>query len=181
MLNICSSEGINCEYFGFYGLEEHVDKHWFECQGWDTARSSLYKAAGWGSCRFPCETTEWKVTGSRCSNGWERKIPDSGDCAERACPSMDDDLDQLFSVVNSGMDGRTSASALRTLTSTVNMTDYSLWQIVAVISMNCDTGSHNYYLHGPTLGTESRAGETRLWRVISEYSNGVPQPSHHAV
>ena len=25
---------VNGEYFGFFGLEEHVDQDWFECHGW---------------------------------------------------------------------------------------------------------------------------------------------------
>ena len=29
---------------GFYGIEEHVDDHWFECIGVDVGSSSLYKA-----------------------------------------------------------------------------------------------------------------------------------------
>jgi len=62
VLNICSSEGLDCEYFGFYGLEEHVDKHWFECQGWDVPTSSLYKANGGCS---------WREAGG----DWEQKLP----------------------------------------------------------------------------------------------------------
>ena len=57
--------------FGFYGLEEHVDKHWFRCMGWDTNSSSLYNANG--GCN-------WRGT-----SGWEQKLPEQ---AYSACPEL---------------------------------------------------------------------------------------------
>ena len=50
----------------------------------------------------------------------------------------------------------------------LNVTDFALWNIVTSISENIDTGSHNYYLTGPTIGTEPSSG--RLWRAINVVS-----------
>ena len=36
----------------------------------------------------------------------------------------------------------------------MNISNFFIWQMATVLNMNIDTGSHNYYLHGPTLGTE---------------------------
>ena len=282
VLNICSSEGIDCEYFGFYGLEEHVDKHWFECMGWDTQSSSLYKANG--GC-------DWRST-----RGWEQKLPEQeystcpppppagsnnrnvdlptppgcgrskcmnalhawrsecdgapypgtpameldltalGRCDGRHChccdgshtntqdhcsyvafaccgmpepsgasalpepepepepepavpcmcsqstnapptqqsgcvprtPNPVDELSQLFGTMRprGGSGASLDSSEIDTLANTLNITDFFLWQMVTIVNFNIDTGSHNYYIHGPALGTEPLE-DNHLWRVIS--------------
>lgn len=38
--------------------------------------------------------------------------------------------------------------------------------MATVLNMNIDTGSHNYYVHGPTLG-KTPSPRNQLWRVIS--------------
>ena len=61
------------------GIEEHVSAEFFECQGWDPNRSSLYKANAMGA-----PSTSWRPGGDPSSaayaNGWERKLPDCDNC-----------------------------------------------------------------------------------------------------
>ena len=61
------------------GIEEHVSAEFFECQGWDPNRSSLYKANAMGAA-----STSWRPGGDPSSaayaNGWERKLPDCDNC-----------------------------------------------------------------------------------------------------
>lgn len=263
---------VNGNYFGLFGLEEHVSAEFLECQGWDPSTTSLYKANAMGA-----PSTSWRPSGSpssdRYDDGWERKLPSCGGCdngdsqsgpscdegdrlpqcdesdwpdkdhclvcgdckvlvdqfssryqgtcdnycralgktcvgawEERddtcevestqrcsvrwsstsdaicqcspdpveeqadnvheesdaevcSCGRMADDLAQLFEPLNRR--GVTEEE----LSSVLNITDFALWNIATVISENIDTGSHNYYIAGPTAGTGPPAG--RLWRVIN--------------
>lgn len=108
---------------GFYGIEEHVDAHWFECIGVDVDTSSLYKANG--GCR-------WREN----ERGWEQKLPDCSDAQlQCAIPNPQDDLDQLFSAIPSRVTGDLGA-----LPEILNVSNFYLWQMVTTINMNIDTG-----------------------------------------
>ena len=56
-----------------------MSAEFFECQGWDPNRSSLYKANAMGAA-----STSWRPGGDPSSaayaNGWERKLPDCDNC-----------------------------------------------------------------------------------------------------
>ena len=267
---------VNGHYFGLYGLEEHVSEEFMECQGWDTSRSSLYKA------QDASPSTRWQPSGPQDASGWERKVPGCkycdnggstamscdegdtglgrrcdesswpdkdhcltcGDCkvlvnnfqsryrgscdtycasigktcvgaweesaddcqvmfpgvcgpvafpgyrttsdaicecspdrvpwtpppAEEAegephvceCGTMAEDLHQLLGVVS---DPRVTEDRLARV---LNVTDFALWNIATSISMNVDTGAHNYNIWGPRFGTADPPGQPRaLWRIVN--------------
>lgn len=72
---------VNGQFFGFYGIEEHVDADWFACNGWEPSVTSLYKANS--GC-------DW----STAANGWEQKLP--ARCPEPAEPASRGGRRQLF-------------------------------------------------------------------------------------
>ena len=83
---------VNGNYFGLFGLEEHVSAEFLECQGWDPSTNSLYKANAMGA-----PATSWRPSGSPASDsyddGWERKVPGCGGCDNgdsQSGPSCDD-------------------------------------------------------------------------------------------
>lgn len=130
------------------------------------------------------------TTGTNALNGFERKMMGPYDCSadacnndhpERqrptgagapcgpdmpcvsaacACPMANTDLDPLFTVMNR------PGVTLDELSAVFNVTDFLLWQIVTVYTMNVDTGGHNSYIHGPTAGVP-QSDANRLWRVIN--------------
>ena len=54
---------------------------------------------------------------------------------------MGDDLDQLFSAIP-----RTIAGDLGDLSSTLNVSNFYLWQMATTVNMNIDTGVSSCYL-----------------------------------
>lgn len=109
---------------GFYGIEEHVDAHWFECIGVDVDTSSLYKANG---------RCQWREN----ERGWEQKLPDCPESGAQECtpPDPREDLDQLFSAIPSRV-----TDDLGALPDVLNVSNFYLWQMVTTVNMNIDTG-----------------------------------------
>ena len=119
----------------------------FECIGVDVESSSLYKANHGG---------EWR---DAAREGWEQKLPDCPDenkipissCNLPGVPSTADDLAQLFDAIPSKVWISASASygytdriPFSSLQSTLNISNFFLWQMATVVNFNIDTGSHNY-------------------------------------